>query len=140
MLRDRRERGGARPFVRACGVAICDAGRLFRGVRQCVAHRARARRDLINATGRACFVLSGVCHRARAVSLALVRAVRNESCTCFAARTQPDGQLRVAHNNANIFLLASVLRPASKVTYEASCIEPHNKEGNEYSNEAKTTH
>ena len=39
----RRERGVARRLVRACGVAICDAGRLVRGARQmCSASRARA--------------------------------------------------------------------------------------------------
>ena len=39
-----RELGGARPFVRACGVAICNAGRLFRGERQvCSASRAPQR-------------------------------------------------------------------------------------------------
>ena len=79
----RRERGEARPFVRACGLAICDAGRLFRGARQvCSASRARVPRV---PTGRAvlCF-----CVRARAVSLAPVRAVRYECCTRrVAART-----------------------------------------------------
>ena len=46
-----RELGGARPFVRACGVATCDAGRCSIARGRCVAHRARARRERICGLG-----------------------------------------------------------------------------------------
>ena len=83
-----RELGGARPFVRACGVAICDAGRCSAARGRCVA-RPRAPRAHDEAdweSGALCLS----CVRARAVSLAPVRAVRYDSCTRrLAARTQP---------------------------------------------------
>ena len=64
-----RELGGARPFVRACGVAICDAGRCSVARGRCVAHRARARRVAICPTGRAELVLRCIRARARALNV-----------------------------------------------------------------------
>ena len=83
----RRERGGARPFVRACGVAICDAGRCSAARGRCVARARAPRAHECRPESGAVFKL---CVRARAVSLAQVRAVRNECSTPrFAVRTQP---------------------------------------------------